>query len=349
MQQGENGLLKPLRLLLRVYGVGMESYISRENEMNWLQRLSALGYAPRLLGTFANGRFEEYLDAKTCSAPELRDPSISRAIARQLARLHALHQEKNLNEHQGCDVARVENMNAAKTCLTIDEAQTWCTINVFMERARRGSEGRVDAPDFCVLERLLEQYRMAARQVCSPLVFAHNDTQYGNVMYTSTVSKCGGGSSQGGSNSNIYADTSIPKVFIIDYEYSSVSPRGFDIANHFAEWMADYHGSEPHVLDESRYPTLAERTLFYEAYSCKNNSIQKARGGLVRNYDADTERLEAEVRFYLPCSHLFWGLWGLVRDADTRNRREIDFDYWSYGLARIAAFIRHDITQLQRK
>ncbi len=57
-----------------------------------------------------------------------------------------------------------------------------------------------------------------------------------------------------------------PGVSLIDFEYSGFNPRGFDVGNHFCEWMADYSTAEPHVLDLERYPSPRERRFFCAAY-----------------------------------------------------------------------------------
>jgi len=46
-------------------------------------------------------------------------------------------------------------------------------------------------------------------------------------------------------------NTRKPKLVLIDFEYCSYNYRGFDIANHFAEWQYDYTTSE--------YPFFHER------------------------------------------------------------------------------------------
>ncbi|KNE55672.1 hypothetical protein AMAG_01560 [Allomyces macrogynus ATCC 38327] len=68
----------------------MEHYIEREREIYWLRKLSESGYGPRLLATFANGRFEEFLDAATLTKHDLRDPPTSALIAAKLATLHSV-------------------------------------------------------------------------------------------------------------------------------------------------------------------------------------------------------------------------------------------------------------------
>lgn len=66
-------------------------------------------------------------------------------------------------------------------------------------------------------------------------MFCHNDTQYGNILKTDAG-----------------------EVVIIDFEYSNYNYRAFDIANHFCEWTADYHSSQPHHMHMDWLPTVEE-------------------------------------------------------------------------------------------
>ena len=54
-----------------------------------------------------------------------------------------------------------------------------------------------------------------------PVVFSHNDINTGNIL-VKEESECS------------------DPVVLIDYEFSSYNYRGFDLANHFNEWMYDY-------------------------------------------------------------------------------------------------------------
>ena len=74
----------------------------------------------------------------------------------------------------------------------------------------------------------------------SPIVFAHNDVNTGNILvgfaYEAIFQL------HNFLNSQVREDGSNnwdPVVFI-DYEFASYNYRGFDIANHFNEWMYDY-------------------------------------------------------------------------------------------------------------
>jgi choline kinase len=82
------GRKPPHRILLRIYGPQAESLIDRENELKVLQRLARKRIGPRLLGTFKNGRFEQFFNAVTLTPRDLRDPETSKQIAKRMRELH---------------------------------------------------------------------------------------------------------------------------------------------------------------------------------------------------------------------------------------------------------------------
>lgn len=78
----------PPKLLLRIYGPQVEHLIDRENELGILRRLARKKIGPRLLGTFTNGRFEEFFNAQTLTAADLRIEDTSKQIAKRMRELH---------------------------------------------------------------------------------------------------------------------------------------------------------------------------------------------------------------------------------------------------------------------
>lgn len=124
----------------------------------------------------------------------------------------------------------------------------------------------------------------------------------------------------------------------MDFEYASPNPAAFDIANHFHEWTANYHGETPHLLDPTRYPAPEERFNFYRAYLSHYNPSSTSSEPM-----PDQERrLEAQVRAWSPASHGMWALWGLVqaREALDGTDGEPEFDYVGYAQCRMEAFRR---------
>ncbi|KAJ3363368.1 hypothetical protein GGF32_004362 [Allomyces javanicus] len=332
----------PRRLLLRVYGVGMEHYIEREREIYWLRKLSETGYGPRLLATFANGRFEEFLDAATLTKHDLRDPPTSALIAGKLATLHSVAESFPLSP--GLADRRKADPEIWATLdkyLAMADPALGPILETYPDRAPRAHRA-VHVP---TLRSLLAKIRVALdSHLKAATVFAHNDLQYGNVL-------------------RHYVNG---EIILVDYEYSSFNYRAFDFGNHFCEWMADYHGDEPHVLDPNAAPSEKERRKFLAAYADAYAGLSGGHwprsvtatpppsteeegyfattaainGGPKPSLDAVVAHLDAEARLGALLSHCMWGLWGVVREADMIGRREIDFDYWEYGVARLEWFVR---------
>jgi choline kinase len=81
----------PPTLLLRIYGPSSDALISREEELRILHVLSTeYGLGPKVYGTFENGRIEQFFPSRALHADELRDPTISKGIARRMRELHSV-------------------------------------------------------------------------------------------------------------------------------------------------------------------------------------------------------------------------------------------------------------------
>ncbi|KAI9215844.1 kinase-like domain-containing protein, partial [Blastocladiella britannica] len=275
-----------------------KKFIQRDREIYWLRKLSETGYGARMLATFANGRFEEFLDADTLTKRDLRDPQVSALIASKVCQLHNLADQFPLSPGIERDRSAAPELwdSIGRYVTQVSDAMD-AILETYPDRKARaealGLNGRLTAA--------LARIKQRLESLGSPVVFAHNDLQYGNLLRHSITRE----------------------IVIVDYEYSSFNYRSYDIANHFCEWMADYHGDAPHVLAAAQFPTLAERQHFYRAY------IE------AHHVNACVNAFDAEVMVSVLLSHAFWGLWGLVREADMLGRREIDFDFWEYGAQRI--------------
>eukprot|EP00884_Botryococcus_braunii_P001066 jgi/Botrbrau1/10960/Bobra.0383s0014.1 len=55
-------------------------------------------------------------------------------------------------------------------------------------------------------------------------------------------------------------------VRFIDYEYAGINHVAFDMANHWMEYAADYHGEHPHLMDYSKLPSEAHQAKFVRSY-----------------------------------------------------------------------------------
>ena len=140
------------------------------------------------------------------------------------------------------------------------------------------------------------------------MVFSHNDLQYGNIIRLSETKE----------------------LVFLDYEYAGTNYMEYDFANHFCEWMANYHSSTPHILAKNLYPTNEEQLAFINHYL----NSQKLFG---YSQMASAEEILTRIPYFTAISHLLWGFWGIFRGMALLNIPS-DFDYLSYGLGRILMY-----------
>lgn len=79
-------------------------------------------------------------------------------------------------------------------------------------------------------------------------MFCHNDMQEGNILLCCN-------------NMTDKEALMNPQLVLIDFEYCSYNYRGFDLANHFLEWMYDYtHSVYPYfTVNRNSYPTREQQ------------------------------------------------------------------------------------------
>jgi choline kinase len=170
-------------LLLRIYGPSSSSLISRSHELRMLHILSSrCHFGPRVYGTFTNGRIEEYFESVTLVSSDLRDRKTSQWIASRMAELHSV------------DISVVEGP------LTVSalEGKSWeigvkKNVKTWMPTAREvlGFHCVSEATRQTLnIDRFYELWMRYFRWVshvekvegASRRVFAHNDTQCGNIL-----------------------------------------------------------------------------------------------------------------------------------------------------------------------
>ncbi|KAH9288497.1 hypothetical protein KI387_032614, partial [Taxus chinensis] len=147
------------KVLVRIYGHGAKLLFDRETEVEAFERMSQSGQGPRLLGRFPNGRLEEFLNARTLSAPDLRDPIISQKIAVKLHEFHKLN-------IQGSSHPRL-----------------WERLRDWLEKSQRLSKpGIIEEFQLNRLQDEITKLRSTISKSGERVGFCHNDLQYGNIM-----------------------------------------------------------------------------------------------------------------------------------------------------------------------
>ncbi|KPI41193.1 Choline kinase [Cyphellophora attinorum] len=271
---GEGGIAKgpkPKFLLLRIYGPQSDHLIDRAVELSILRRLAQKKIGPRLLGTFSNGRFEEYLHSVTLEAEDLRVPETSKQIAKRMRELH-----------DGIELLNSEIDAGPSIFILFDKYLDRCEkviayldrqVNLSLQPSKPDQEppqakytryGLVCGTEWPVFRRTYDKYR--ARLVKEvggnsglrkKLVFAHNDTQYGNLMRLKPS----------GESPLLQPSNHHKQLVVIDFEYAGQNTAGLEFANHFSEWCYNYHHPEvPWACHTQAYPTEEEQRRFIRSY-----------------------------------------------------------------------------------
>lgn len=292
---------EPQKLLLRVYGEGVENILNREEELAWFSKLSDLGIGPKLIATFQNGRLEEYIDSITLTPQLIRDTSVSAAIAASMARFHKTVERDPEQVHRPIMWNRLESWKdlASVAFAFLHSASPSPATE------RLHSLGVFDS-DF--QEQLVHlSHRLI--ELKSPIVFSHNDLQHGNILLTR-------------------ADN---QIVLIDYEYGGINYAAFDIANHFCEWASDFTeaNDSPEIMDfAGKYPTIDEQKMFIHSYLTHFNEKTPT-------IEQVAEWLTAVEEFRV-MSNIIWGYWAVIQAMNSN----ICFNYLGYAICRFEEAIR---------
>lgn len=287
---------EPREVLLRLYGAILQGVDSLVLESVMFAILAERSLGPQLYGVFPEGRLEQYLPSRPLKTRELQDPVLSGAIATKMARFHGMEMPFTKEPH-------------------------W--LFGTMERYLKQIQ---DLPSTGLPQmNLLEMYRLKDEMgnlrklldaTPSPVVFCHNDIQEGNILLLSEPEN----------------DDSL---MLVDFEYSSYNYRGFDIGNHFCEWVYDYtHEEWPfYKARPTDYPTRGQQLHFIRHYLAE---VQK---GQIRSEEEQKkleEDLLIEVNRYALASHFFWGLWSILQ----ASMSTIEFGYLEYAQSRFQFYFQ---------
>lgn len=325
-------------LLLRVYGKNLDSIIDRERELSVLVKLSQKNIGPKLLGIFSNGRFEQFLDGfSPLNKDNLRDEIISQMLGR---RMKDLHYKVELNH---------EDVNGLPMCWKL--IYKW--IQIFEDTVLPSYEASgikeediflIKFDKFKDLIRKYEKWLLShydTELLASNYKFCHNDTQYGNLLLHESFDVNDIIISHPPSSANLLSDEKSPVIkstsnkkdhslAVIDFEYSGPNFPAFDLANHFSEWMADYHDPElSYYIHEDKYPSRLEQLNLIKSYV--EYDFQYPSSNLKNTFDKDVTQVNAadliqfeikklynECILWRPAVQIYWCLWGLIQNGPVR-------------------------------
>uniref|UniRef100_A0A3Q3J0G5 Ethanolamine kinase n=1 Tax=Monopterus albus TaxID=43700 RepID=A0A3Q3J0G5_MONAL len=292
---------EPRSILLRLYGAILQGAEAMVLESVMFAILAERELGPKLYGIFPQGRLEQYIPSRKLDTYELSDPSISAEVAEKMAKFHGMRMPFNkepkwLFGTMNKYLSQVIRLNFTR------ESDLRCFNHLLSYNLPKEMD---------VLKSLLESTH-------SPVVFCHNDCQEGNILLLNG------------------SQTSEQKLMLIDFEYSSYNYRGFDIGNHFCEWMYDYTCDEfPFFkVDPQAYPSKAQQLHFIEGY------LRASDHGFDSLSEEDQmkvkEELCVEVNRFSLASHFFWGLWSIIQ----AQLSTIEFGYLEYAQARFDAYFQ---------
>ncbi|XP_037088241.1 choline/ethanolamine kinase-like [Pollicipes pollicipes] len=305
---------EPTRVLLRMYGQVQEGSHESITESVIFTLLAERRLGPKLYGIFPGGRLEEFIQASSLSYSELRDPRISQQIAQKMTTVHSLR----------VPICKEPTFMWQTMKKWIHLVNDYLKDTTSVEH--RDKADIIEALRLCVFEDEVDWLKRLFARAPSPVVFCHNDCQEGNILRPN-----GGRPGQ-------------HQLTLIDFEYCSYGYRGFDVANHFCEWLYDYAIDEyPHFSEHpENWPTEQEQLRFIRAYlRHRNNTAEErtppAENGDEKTYSAEEveeQRMLDEVKVYCLASHLFWTLWSVVN----AHVSAISFGYWEYAFCRLRAY-----------
>lgn len=315
-----HALSNPPLLLLRVYGKNVDDLIDRDAELKILIRLSSRHIGPKLLGIFNNGRFEQFLEGfVTMAKDDIRDPVLSQMIGRRMKKLHTLVELDARETKLEFPVAWLQLLKwlplVEREYLPIFEKDAientllmpWASFKDLVFSYREFLFAKYDT------DRLADNF-----------CFCHNDTQYGNLLLKDSFDPC----TLTPSSAPGTANETDHNLAVIDFEYAGPNFAAYDIADHFSEWMADYHDVDrPYFIHIDKYPSVEEKVNFLSSYVEYNSEPTSSNlktatvppDEPAARVDFEVKKLFNEIIYWRATVLFFWLVWGLIQHASTKD------------------------------
>nr|KAF6452283.1 hypothetical protein HJG59_004661 [Molossus molossus] len=155
-------------VLVRIYGNKTELLVDRDEEVKSFRVLQAHGCAPQLYCTFNNGLCYEFIQGEALDPKHVCNPAIFRLIARQLAKIHAIH------AHNGW----------------IPKSNLWLKMRKYFSLIPTGFADEdlnkrflSDIPSSQILQEEMTWMKRILSNLGSPVVLCHNDLLCKNIIY----------------------------------------------------------------------------------------------------------------------------------------------------------------------
>lgn len=332
-------------ILLRIYGKNVDEIIDREHELDILIKLLSKKIGPKLWGIFTNGRFEQFLDGfVTLDRHQIRNEVISQMLGRRMKDLHykvVLDYKDYKDNLPVCWklITKWLNILESKEILKNFKDNGVKDEELFLTSFTRFKEIVFKYRDW-----LFGQYN--SNGFASNFKFCHNDTQYGNLLLHQSFNETDiimdssdnlASMAEEAENENSIKNTSNKKdssLVVIDFEYGGANFPAFDLANHFCEWMANYHNpEESYFLNADGFPSKIEQLNLIKAYV--EYDFQFPSSNLKLKYEPNlnlispTELIQFEIKklfnecvLWRATVQIYWCIWGLIQNGPMK--KEID-------------------------
>ncbi|KAH9330389.1 hypothetical protein KI387_002497, partial [Taxus chinensis] len=149
---------------VRVFGPNTEIVIDRERELQAIYYLSGAGFGAKMLGIFANGMVQSFIDASTLAPTDMSKPKHAAEIARQLRKFHETEVPGPKDPQLWPDIFKF--LDKASNLQFEDTAKQEKYASISFNELREEANALKDVTD----------------SLNAPVVFAHNDLLSGNLM-----------------------------------------------------------------------------------------------------------------------------------------------------------------------
>ncbi len=367
------------KVIVRLFGKNTEVLINRDTENSLFAALSGLDMGcPTFFGLFTNGRVEGYLNARSITPKEMREPYVYLRVGAAAGRFHTrgstigpdIISHQNRMHFPGSGqfmqylalakdvVCRAEGTKREKLqSLNLDTVEkevlwltSWLKTQGADSRAHELNLPHVDSVQHSVFipaAMLLDDvnHKRLARFLAYQEVLCHHDLLSGNIMITKELEEA----VQSG---NDFKDSE--GILFIDYEYSAFTYRAFDLGNFFCEFA----GFDTSI--EESYPDTAIRQAVIMKYfdacaleyaqcsldsSCVEARIwQYWRGLRTHSSSESATAIACFIREFETCANQLTlcahMLWFLwgIVQSEISN---VDFDYIDYVRVRLEGYRYH--------
>ncbi|CAL1269132.1 unnamed protein product [Larinioides sclopetarius] len=274
-------------LLIRVYGEKTELFIDRDLEVRNMQMMCEAGLCAPLHCAFTNGLCYGYSPGEVLDTKMVRDPDISKLIAGRLAKMHSVR--SNINGV----IPQANLFPVLYKYLNLIPEYFPDPVKDVRYKSVIAPKDKLKEEIECLKEHLVK--------LESPVVFSHNDLLLKNIIYNREKDE----------------------VTFIDYEYADYNYQGFDIGNHFCEFMG-VEKFEPHLYPKKDFQIRWLKD-YLEAWYFENELSPE---------DITEETVEnfyVTVNKFALAAHMYWGIWALIQSAHST----LDFDFLGYAKDRL--------------